>query len=114
MNIIIAGGGKVGQTLLRKLSAEGHALTLIDHRQSILDSTVERYDIMAVSGNCASREVLIHAGVEDADLLIAMTNADEVNLLCCMTAHGINKKLHTMALELKSIMLFQKLMFLKN
>jgi len=97
MNIIIAGGGKVGQTLLRKLSAEGHALTLIDHRQSILDSTVERYDIMAVSGNCASREVLLRAGVEDADLLIAMTNADEVNLLCCMTAHGINKKLHTIA-----------------
>ena len=97
MNIIIAGGGKVGLTLLRKLSSEGHALTLIDTRQHILDSTVERYDIMAVSGNCASREVLLRAGVEDADLLIAMTNADEVNLLCCMTAHGINKHLHTIA-----------------
>ena len=97
MNIIIAGGGKVGLTLLRKLSSEGHALTLIDTRQHILDSTVERYDIMAVSGNCASREVLLQAGVEDADLLIAMTNADEVNLLCCMTAHGINKNLHTIA-----------------
>ena len=97
MNIIIAGGGKVGQDLLRKLSAEGHALTLIDTRQQVLESTVERYDIMAVSGNCASKEVLLRAGVEDADLLIAMTNADELNLLCCMTAHGINKKLHTIA-----------------
>ena len=97
MNIIIAGGGKVGLDLLRKLSAEGHALTLIDSRQQILESTVERYDIMAVSGNCASKEVLLRAGVEDADLLIAMTNADEINLLCCMTAHGINKKLHTIA-----------------
>ena len=97
MNIIIAGGGKVGQDLLRKLSAEGHALTLIDTRQQVLESTVERYDIMAVSGNCASRDILLQAGVEDADLLIAMTNADEVNLLCCMTAHGINKNLHTIA-----------------
>ena len=97
MNIIIAGGGKVGLTLLRKLSAEGHALTLIDLRQQVLEATVERYDVMATSGNCASKEVLLRAGVEDADLLIAMTNADEVNLLCCMTAHGINQNLHTIA-----------------
>ena len=97
MNIIIAGGGKIGQTLIRKLSAEGHALTLIDLRQQVLESTVERYDIIASAGNCASKEVLLRSGVQDADLLIAATSADEVNLLCCMTAHGINKNLHTIA-----------------
>lgn len=97
MNIIIAGGGKVGRTLARQLSAEGHDLTLVDKEGSVLDTTVEQFDVMAVQGNCASMSVLIRAGVRDADLLIAVTNADEVNLLCCMTAHGINKKLHTIA-----------------
>lgn len=97
MNIIIAGGGKVGRTLARQLSAEGHDLTLVDKEGSVLDTTVEQFDVMVVQGNCASMSVLIRAGVRDADLLIAVTNADEVNLLCCMTAHGINKKLHTIA-----------------
>lgn len=97
MNIIIAGGGKVGQTLARQLAAEGHDLTLIDQRNSVLEKAVERYDAIAVSGNCASREVLLRSGVEEAELLIAATNADEVNLLCCMTAHGINRNLHTIA-----------------
>lgn len=97
MNIIIAGSGKVGMTLARLLSAEGHDLTMIDQDKRILETTLEQYDIMAVEGNCASMPVLLQAGVEDADLLICATNADEVNLLCCMTAHGINPKIHTIA-----------------
>ena len=97
MNIIIAGGGKVGQTLLRQLTAEGHDVTLIDHSMRVLSSTMERHDLITVSGNCASREVLLSAGMKDADLLIAVTGADEVNLLCCMTAHGINQNVHTIA-----------------
>lgn len=97
MKIIIAGGGKVGLTLIRQLSAEGHDLTLIDKENWVLEKTVDLYDTMAVSGNCASREVLLSAGIRDADLLIAVTAMDEVNLLCCMTAHGLNDKLHTIA-----------------
>lgn len=97
MNIIIAGGGKVGVTLARQLSAEGHDLTLIDKNKSVLEQTLEQYDMMAVQGNCASMSVLQQAGVREAELLIAATNADEVNLLCCMTAHGLNPKLHTIA-----------------
>ena len=97
MNIIIAGGGKVGQTLARQLSAEGHDLTLIDRDNQVLEKTVDRYDAMVVAGNCASKEVLLSAGIQDADLLIAVTAMDEVNLLCCMTAHGLNKNLHTIA-----------------
>ena len=97
MKIIIAGGGKVGQTLLRQLTSEGHDVTLIDHSSRVLSTTVERHDLIAVSGNCASREVLLSAGIKDAELLIAVTGADEVNLLCCMTAHGINENLHTIA-----------------
>ncbi|MBQ8757837.1 MAG: Trk system potassium transporter TrkA [Oscillospiraceae bacterium] len=97
MNIIIAGGGKVGQTLAHQLSAEGHNLTMIDSNNHVLEHSVEQYDAMAVSGNCASKEVLLNASVSEADLLIAVTAMDEVNLLCCMTAHGLNPNLHTIA-----------------
>ena len=97
MNIIIAGGGKVGFTLVRQLSTEGHDLTLIDTNQTTLESAVERYDVMAIRGNCASMETLLEAGVMDADLVIAVTGADELNLLCCLTSHGLNDKLHTIA-----------------
>ena len=97
MNIIIAGDGKVGSTLARQLSAEGYDITLIDSNQQILESSMERYDVMGIHGNCAAMSVLLQAGVRDADLLIAATSADEINLLCCTTAHGINPKLHTIA-----------------
>ena len=97
MNIIIAGDGKVGSTLTRLLSAEGHDITLIDTNLRVLESSLERYDVMAVHGNCAAMDILLQAGVKDADLLIAATSADEINLLCCTAAHGINPKLHTIA-----------------
>ena len=97
MNIIIAGNGKVGSTLARQLSSEGYNITLIDSNPRVLEASVERYDVFAVHGNCASMSVLQQAGVQDADLLIAATNLDEVNLLCCTTAHGINPKIHTIA-----------------
>lgn len=97
MNIIIAGGGKVGSTLVRQLSAEGHDLTLIDCSKRVLETAVEQFDVMAVPGNCASMETLLEAGVKEADLLIAVSGADEVNLLCCTTAHGLNPALHTIA-----------------
>ena len=97
MDIIIAGTGKTGLTLARQLIAEGHDLTLIDTSNQVLESALERYDAMAVCGNCASKEILLQAGVKKADLLIAATDADEVNLLCCMTAHGLNQQIHTIA-----------------
>ena len=97
MNIIIAGDGKVGSTLTRLLSAEGHNITLIDTDSRVLEKSQERYDVMSVHGNCAAMDTLLQAGVRDAELLIASTNADEVNLLCCTTAHGLNPNLHTIA-----------------
>ena len=97
MNIIIAGNGKVGATLARQLSAEGYDLTVIDTDQAVLEETIARYDVMAVNGNCASMPILLQAGVMDADLLIAATSEDEINLLCCTTAHALNPKLHTIA-----------------
>lgn len=95
MNIIIAGSGKVGTTLARRLSEEGYDLTLIDSSPKVLSDVCNDCDVIGVRGNCASMQVLQQAGVANADLLIAATNQDEVNLLCCTTAHGMNPKLHT-------------------
>jgi trk system potassium uptake protein TrkA len=97
VKIIIAGDGKVGAMLTKQLSSEGYDITIIDAKLKVLESTEERYDIMAVQGNCASMATLERAGVRTANLLIAVTNADEVNLLCCMTAHGLNPNIHTIA-----------------
>lgn len=97
MDIIVAGGGKVGKTLIRQLAAEGHNLTVIDVDSRVVSAAVEQFDAMAVQGNCASKEVLLRAGIMEAELLIAVTGADELNLLCCMTAHGLNDKVHTIA-----------------
>ena len=90
MNIIIAGDGKVGAMLTRQLSSEGHDITVIDSNYKVLQSSVERYDVISVHGNCASMSALQQAGIKNADLLIAVTHADEVNLLCCTTAHALN------------------------
>ncbi len=97
MNIIVAGGGKVGVTLVTQLTAEGHDLTLIDLDKAVLDRTINDCDVLSVQGNCAAMDTLLTARVKEADLLIAATNLDEVNLLCCMTAHGLNEKIHTIA-----------------
>ena len=97
MDIMIAGCGKVGMTLARHLAAEGHNITLVDTSRTLLEEATEQLDAIAICGNCASKEVLVSAGVAEAELVIAATNADEVNLLCCMTAHGLNPKVHTIA-----------------
>lgn len=97
MKILIAGYGEVGETLSRLLSAEGYDLTLLDSNPEVLEMGMERYDVMAVQGNCASMEALQRAGVKKSKLLIACTGSDELNLLCCMTAHAMNPRLHTIA-----------------
>lgn len=97
MKILIAGSGKVGQTLVKELADDGYDLTVIDSNPKVLERMVEQYDVMALHGNCASMETLKQAGAMHADLVIAATGSDEVNLLCSMTAHGLNPKIHTIA-----------------
>lgn len=97
MKILIAGNGKVGGTLAEELSAEGYDLTIIDTDSAVLEEVSEKYDVMTLLGNCASMKTLREAGVEEADLLIAATGSDELNLLCCVTAHKMNPRLHTIA-----------------
>lgn len=97
MDIIVAGAGKVGQVLTRQLIAEGHNVTVIDEDSQVLESLLVQYDAIGVQGNCASKAVLMQANIKATELLIAVTNADEVNLLCCLTAHGIHPNIHTIA-----------------
>lgn len=88
MNIIIVGCGKVGQTLAERLSREeGHNVTVVDTKSSIIRELTGALDIIGVEGSGASLETLLEAGVKDADILIAVTNSDEVNLLTCFIAN---------------------------
>ena len=96
MNIIVVGDGKVGLELTRQLSGEGHDLTVVDSDQHVLERIVEEYDVMVVHGNGASMQVLQNAGAESADLLIAATSADEINILTCIIAKTLGTR-HTIA-----------------
>lgn len=86
MKIIIVGCGMVGRSLARELNEEGNDITLIDVDGAKVKAVAERYDIMGVVGNGATLGVLREAGIEKADLLIAVTGSDELNLLCCLVA----------------------------
>lgn len=77
MKIIIAGDGKVGSTLTRQLAAEGYDITIIDANPRVLETTEELYDVLSIQGNCASMDVLLQAGVMEADLLIVATSAEK-------------------------------------
>lgn len=91
MKIIIIGCGKVGRTLAQQLSEEQHDIVLVDTNMQKLQEVTEEIDAMTLAGNGASIGVQKEAGVEDADMLIAVTNSDELNLLCCLIAKKVSK-----------------------
>ncbi len=84
MKIIIVGCGKVGGTLAKQLCSEGHDITVLDKDASKLRAMSSGYDVLALEGDASSYSDLKEAGVEDADILIAVTDSDEKNLLCCL------------------------------
>ncbi len=86
LSIIIVGCGKVGATLVEVLVKEGHNITLIDTNSARVAEVAGMHDVMGVVGNGASFSVLKEAGIEDTDLVIAVTESDELNLSCCMMA----------------------------
>lgn len=89
LNIIIVGCGKVGATLIEQLRKEGHDITIIDKNAQKVQEIASLYDIMGLAGNGASYSVQMEAGIEHADLIIAVTNSDELNLLCCTIAKQV-------------------------
>ena len=91
MNIIIVGCGKVGSTLTEQLSKEDNSICVIDQNPDVVHYLTSEYDVMGMVGNGSSYSVLAEAGIEDADLLIAVTESDELNLLCCVIARKAGK-----------------------
>ena len=89
LNVIIIGCGKVGATLVEQLSREGHDITIIDQNRDLVQELSGLYDIMGIIGNGASYSVQMEAGITSADLLIAVTASDELNLLCCTIAKQV-------------------------
>jgi len=89
LKIIVVGIGKVGYTVAEQLVAEGHDVTLIDTNENVLNEALGELDVIAVGGTGASRKVLVEAGVDECDLLIALTGSDETNLLICLLARKL-------------------------
>lgn len=89
LGIIIVGCGKVGSTLIEQLSKEGHDITIIDKNAQKVQELTNLYDIMGIVGNGASYSTQMEAGIEETDLIIAVTDSDELNLLCCTVAKRV-------------------------
>ncbi len=96
MKIVIVGDGKVGSALTVQLSKEGHDVVVIDNNKMVLQEAQQFLDISVVHGNGAALKVQKMANVNNSDLLIAATSADETNLLCCIMARKLGCK-HTIA-----------------
>ncbi len=92
MKIVIIGLGTIGKTILKDLSGEGHTITIIDEQKSRIENLIEKYDVMGVVGNGASMDIQNEAGVADAELVIALTRSDELNILACLVAKKVGAK----------------------
>ena len=91
LKIIIVGCGKVGANLVDQLSKEGHDITVIDKKAEKIQDITNIYDVMGLVGNGASYSAQMEAGIEETDLIIAVTDSDELNLLCCTVAKRVGK-----------------------
>lgn len=92
MKIVIVGDGKVGGTIANQLSLEGHDVVVIDNNAAVLANSGNTMDIFCIEGNGATASVLKEAGIQNADVLIAATSADEVNMLCCLLGKKLGAK----------------------
>ena len=96
MRILIIGCGKVGTALAEQLDHEGHDIVVVDNKVSAIHNVIDTLDVMGVVGNGASYHVLQEAGISSTDIVIAVTNSDELNMLCCLIAKRASR-CHTIA-----------------
>ncbi len=89
MNIIILGAGQVGSSAAENLSSEANDITLVDINADVLSDISDRLDIRTVVGHASHPDVLKKAGIADADMLVAVTNSDETNIVACQVAHSL-------------------------
>ena len=92
MKIIIAGAGKIGRSVAALLAGEGHDLTLIDHNGELIADVSNKLDVICVEGSATNPETLREAGAADADLLLAATEQDEVNMVCGISARHLGTR----------------------
>ena len=112
MNIIIIGGGKLGSMLVEYLIKEGHDIALIDKNYKLIESIVGKYDILGICGNGANVDTLKEAGVAKANILIAVTSSDEVNVLCALVGKKLGAR-HTVA-RVRAPEYSKQLLFMRN
>lgn len=95
MRVIIVGGGNYGRFIAEKFLNESHDIAIVDKDERCLRLLDETYDILTVHGSGASAEILLKAGIKDADMLLAMTDSDEVNIVACSVAkyYGVPQKI---------------------
>ncbi|OQZ00633.1 MAG: Trk system potassium transport protein TrkA [Candidatus Brocadia sp. UTAMX2] len=95
MKILIIGAGAVGFNLAKQLSKEGHDISVIEKSHELVKRISEKLDVSVVSGSASSLAVLGEAGIKDTDMVLAVTNSDEINMVVCMIAHhyGVKTKI---------------------
>lgn len=96
MKITIVGCGKIGKSMIASLTSEGHDVIAIDNRNEVLNETTNTFDIMGVCGNAVDCDTLIEAEVQNTDVLVAVTESDEINMLSCYLARKLGAK-HSVA-----------------
>ncbi len=92
MKIVIIGLGTIGQPILENLSGENHTITIVDEDKDLIESLIEKYDVFGVVGNGACMDIQDEANVGDADLVIALTKNDELNVFACLVAKQLGVK----------------------
>ena len=89
MKIIICGAGQVGFNIAQHLAGQQHDVVVIDHSPDLVRRISEKLDLQAILGHGSNPDILSNAGAADADLLVAVTNSDEVNMIACQVAHSL-------------------------
>ena len=97
MKIIILGAGRVGSTLAESLATEANDITLVDNDERKLQDIRDRFDVNTINGSGSHPQVMEKAGIQDADMLVAVTTHDEVNMVACQLAHSLYNTPHKIA-----------------
>lgn len=92
MRVLIIGDGKVGYTLAEQLCKEDHDVTVVDNNTDALNKALETLDVLCVKGSASSYQTLVEAGAKDADIVIAVTSSDELNMICALFAHHLGSR----------------------
>ena len=89
MKVVICGAGQVGSSIAKYLAHERNDVTIVDSDQALIREITDQLDVQGIVGHASHPTVLEQAGLRDADLLIAVTASDEINMMACLIAHGI-------------------------